>query len=102
MMDDAIETPGGDWGDDDWSLAKKFARERHDGSASARRARHKRLASAVDGRSLRASGRTEQFNFKCTPGLKKLAQDAAVRDGITLAEWMERAVEAAIRGASDA
>jgi predicted HicB family RNase H-like nuclease len=67
-----------------------------DTTKAARKARHKKLAESVDGRSLRATGRVEQFNFRCSEGLKEKAQSAARRAGITLAEWMERAVEAAI------
>ena len=59
-----------------------------------RKARAKRLTESIDGRSRRSTGRTEQFNFKSTPGLKTRAQEAAERDGVTLAEWMETAVEA--------
>jgi hypothetical protein len=67
-----------------------------DSSRKGRKTRQKAVASATDGRSLRARGRTEQFNFKSTPGLKKRAQEAAAAQGITLAEWMEHAVEAAL------
>jgi predicted HicB family RNase H-like nuclease len=81
--------------DEDWSWAE--ARKKLTPKLDNRRKkRQKRLADSVDRRSLRASGRTEQFNFKSTPGLKARAQEAAVRKGITLAEWMERAVEAAL------
>jgi hypothetical protein len=34
-----------------------------DGSRKARKARHKAITKAVDGRSLRATGRTQQLNF---------------------------------------
>jgi hypothetical protein len=84
--------------DEDWSWAeaRKKLTPKLDNRKAARKKRQKRLADSVDRRSLRASGRTEQFNFKSTPGLKARAQEAAVRKGITLAEWMERAVEAAL------
>ena len=61
-----------------------------------RKARAKRLTGSVDGRSLRSSGRTAQFNFKSTPGLHQRAKDAATRAGKPLAEWMEELVEAAL------
>ena len=59
-----------------------------------RKARAKQLTESIDGRSRRSTGRTEQFNFKSTPGLKPRAQEAAEREGVTLGEWMESAVEA--------
>ncbi|MCV0371745.1 hypothetical protein [Filomicrobium sp.] len=67
-----------------------------DNSRKGRKARHQAVSRAKDGRSLRATGRTEQFNFKSTPGLKKQAQAAAQKQGLTLAEWMENAVKAAL------
>jgi predicted HicB family RNase H-like nuclease len=72
--------------------------EKLNSSKDARKERHKKLTDAVDGRSLRKTGRTEQFNFRCSEGLKAKATLAAREAGITLAEWMELAVEAAIAG----
>src|SRR5262245_8271150 len=68
----------------------------------ARQSRQKRIAkavdrSAMDGRSLRCTGRTAQFNFKALPELKPAAQKAAGKAGLTLAEWMEEAVTAKLR-----
>jgi hypothetical protein len=60
-----------------------------------RRQREQKIRSAVDGRSLKATGRTEQFNFKCREGTKSKATEAAKAEGLTIAEWMERAIEAA-------
>ena len=54
------------------------------------------MAEAVDKRSLRATGRTEQFNFKTLPGLKERAQKAAEAAGIPLALWMENTLLAAL------
>jgi hypothetical protein len=45
-----------------------------------------------DGRTLRVSGRTEQFNWKCLPKLKAACVEAAKDDGVTIAEWMEEAI----------
>lgn len=70
-----------------------------DNTRRARKVRHSVVSSATDRRSLRATGRTDQFNFKSVPGLKKRAQEAATAEGITLAEWMERAVTAALEAA---
>jgi hypothetical protein len=61
-----------------------------------RKRREQKIRSAVDGRSLRATGRTEQFNFKCREGTKQLATEAAKARGMTIAEWMECAVALAI------
>ena len=66
-----------------------------DTKKAGRQSRQKQLVDVVDRRSLRATGRTEQFNFRCRPGLKAEVQDAANKVGITLAEWMERTLEAA-------
>jgi len=63
-----------------------------------RRQRELKARSVVDGRSLRATGRTAQFNFKCTPEIKSLVHETAETEGLTVAEWMERAVQAALRG----
>ena len=61
---------------------------------TARKAKRKKIADTVDKRSLRATGRSEQFNFRARAGLKERAQQAAEAAGVTLAEWMESAVEA--------
>ena len=61
------------------------------------KAERKRIRAAVDGRSLRGTGRSEQFNFKCREEIKRCAIEAARADGITIAEWMERAIEAALK-----
>lgn len=65
-------------------------------SSAPRRERETAVAKSVDGRSLRATGRTEQFNFRAREGLKSRAARAAAAEGITLGEWMERAIEAAL------
>jgi predicted HicB family RNase H-like nuclease len=41
-------------------------------------------------------GRTAQFDFKSTPGLHQRAKEAAARNGVRLAKWMESLVEAAL------
>jgi len=58
----------------------------------ARKDREKAIRKAVDGRSLTATGRVIQFNFKCTPDVKALALEAAKEEGITIAEWLERLI----------
>ncbi len=63
----------------------------------ARKKQESQIRSAVDRRTLKVTGRTEQFNFKAREGLKKSVSDAAATEGITIAEWMERAVETALK-----
>ena len=48
----------------------------------------------VDGRSLRATGRTSQFATRIRPEYHKKAKLIAARDGITLAELFEKGVDA--------
>jgi hypothetical protein len=80
----------------DWNAARKKLAPKHDNRKAARKGRQKRLSDAVDGRSLKATGRTEQFNFKSMPGLKDRARAAAEREGVSLAVWMERVVQSAL------
>jgi hypothetical protein len=71
-----------------WEL-KKVGKKKSD-----RKAQRKRLADAVDKRSLRATGRTAQFNFRTTAEIGAKAREAAKAAGMPIAEWMEKAVEA--------
>jgi hypothetical protein len=59
---------------------------------AARKKREKKIRAAVDGRSLTATGRVIQFNFKCTLEIKGMAVAAAEAEGISIAEWMERLI----------
>ena len=61
---------------------------------TARKSKRKKIADTVDKRTLRATRRSEQFNFRARAGLKEKAQQAAEAAGVTVAEWMELAVEA--------
>jgi hypothetical protein len=61
-----------------------------------RKQREQKIRSAVDGRSLRATGRTVQFNFKCWAETGQRAREAAKAKGMTIAEWMQRAVDLAL------
>src|SRR5262245_43216735 len=90
--------------DDDCDMAAARAKlaPQHDNSKRARQSPQKRTAQAVDrsatdGRSLRSTGRTAQFNFKALPELKPAALKAAQKSGLTLAEWMEEAVTAKLK-----
>lgn len=46
----------------------------------------------IDGRSLRRTGRTLQFNTRVTPEFDMKLREIAQREGLTLAEVLERAV----------
>lgn len=90
---------------DDWDDPEAFKKARDlwhgDVSASkskrkARKAREKQIKNAVDGRTLRATGRTAQFNFKCKQSIKDRAHEAAELAGLSIAIWMERAILAAL------
>jgi hypothetical protein len=48
----------------------------------------------IDGRSLRATGRTAQFATRIKPEYHRKAKQIAARDGITLAELFEMGVDA--------
>lgn len=48
----------------------------------------------VDGRTLRASGRTEPFATRVTPGVRKRYKTIAMRDDITMGELLELALAA--------
>jgi hypothetical protein len=62
--------------------------------AQARKNKRKQLTGVVDRRSLQATGRTEQFNFRANPDIIEKVKDAASAAGIPIAEWMEEAMNA--------
>lgn len=94
-MDDTEEED-----DDAYEFAKirETQKGRYDGSTAGRKKRKRRRENAVDGRSMRATGRTDQFNFRVRAELKDSVQRAAEDEGISVAEWMERALETALMG----
>jgi hypothetical protein len=61
-----------------------------------RRQREKAVRATVDGRTLRAKGRTAQLNIKVTPELKEALQKHVERQGIGLTDWMENTLRAAL------
>jgi len=65
-------------------------------SKDGRKARTKRLSKTVDQRSLRAKGRSVQFNARVRPDLKAAVHEAAKASGLSLVEWVEAAFEAAL------
>jgi hypothetical protein len=83
--------------DDEWNFAVARAKlaPRLDASKSARKDRRKRLADAVDGRSLRATGRTEHLNFKATPEIKTLLAKHVPKRMVSL--WLEEAIIAKLK-----
>ncbi len=58
-----------------------------------RKQREKKARSLVDGRTLKAKGRTEQLNVKVRPDIKQALTALAGADGITITDWLERIVE---------
>ena len=89
---------------DDWDMAAaraKFA-AKVDTRKAARKDRQKRLNGSVDGRSLRATGRTEHLNFKALPEIKEAVAKAAAEAGITKSLWLEQAILAALKAQESA
>jgi hypothetical protein len=58
-----------------------------------RKQREKKARSLVDGRTLKAKGRTEQLNIKVRPDVKQALAALAGAEGITITDWLERIVE---------
>ncbi len=58
-----------------------------------RKQREKKARALVDGRTLKAKGRTEQLNVKVRPDVKQALTALAEADGITITDWLERIVE---------
>ena len=58
-----------------------------------RKQREKKARSLVDGRTLKAKGRTEQLNVKVRPDIKQALTALAEVDGISITDWLERTVE---------
>jgi predicted HicB family RNase H-like nuclease len=87
----------------DMAAARRKFNTAFDNTKSARKKREVSLTQVIDRRSLRATGRTEQFNFRVRADLKADIQEAARKAGIGVAEWLERAAEAMLKaGESDA
>ncbi len=63
---------------------------------AARKQREKQARSVVDGRSLRAKGRTEQLNVKVRPDIKQALAERVEAEGVTIADWLERMLETAL------
>ncbi len=63
---------------------------------SQRKTKEKKVQSVVDGRSLRATGRTEQLNVNIRPELKLAITEHVKSEGIKIVDWVERAFEEAL------
>ena len=63
---------------------------------SQRKTREKKVQSVVDGRSLRATGRTEQLNVNIRPELKLAITEHVKSEGIKIVDWVERVFEEAL------
>ena len=66
-----------------------------DGRKAPRKSRQQRLSASVDGRSLRATGRTELINFRATECVKALLKAHVPRGKISL--WLEEAILAKLK-----
>ena len=88
--------------DDEWDMAAARARlkPKMDQSKRGRQDRQRKLAKSVDpvasdGRSLRATGRTAQYNFKIKPEIKAFLNTHIPSGKGSL--WMEEAILAKLR-----
>lgn len=73
----------------------KFA-SKFNGNKTARKERAKRQSAAVDRRALRDAGRDAIFSFRCRSDLQEACKGIAKRKGMSIAEWMESVLQAAI------
>ena len=80
----------GAFDDLDMAAARAKFSAKVDGRTAQRRTRQKKIADAVDGRSLRATGRTEHLNFKATPQIKQALAKHVPRGKTSL--WLEAAI----------
>jgi hypothetical protein len=83
--------------DEEWDMVAARAKlaPKIDGSKKGRQSRQRNINSAVsrdvkDGRSLRATGRTEHLNFKARPEIKALLASHVGRGNVSL--WLEEAI----------
>jgi hypothetical protein len=80
----------GAFDDLDMAAARAKFSAKVDGGKAARKKRQKKTAEAVDGRSLRATGRTEHLNFKATPQIKEALAKHIPKGKTSL--WLEEAI----------
>ena len=80
----------GAYDDLDMAAARAKFSARVDGRKAARKTRQAKTANAVDGRSLRRTGRTEHLNFKATPQIKQALATHVPKGKTSL--WLEEAI----------
>jgi hypothetical protein len=80
------------------AFRKAQARQTRSGKSqkSQRKTREKKVQSVVDGRSLRATGRTEQLNVNIRPELKLAITEHVKSEGVKIVDWVERVFEEAL------
>jgi hypothetical protein len=79
----------------DMKAAKAKFRPKVDGSRKGRMSRHKAVSKSTDGRSLRATGRTEHLNFKALPETRTMIEEAAKHLDIPKSLWLEQIIREA-------
>ena len=78
-----------------WGPALKGLRSNVDTGRKGRKVRHLTVTGAIDKRSLRATGRTEQMNFKVTKEIKELLAKHVGRGNMS--RWLEEAIAAKLK-----
>ena len=101
-MEDASETaPEHEEEWSDWTRAAAKFGMKHDRSKAARKKRQKKMIDSVDernlgdGRSLRATGRTELYNFRAKPEILELLKAHVPKGKTSL--WLEEAIIAKLK-----
>ena len=76
-------------------LAQKFATKssRTRPVKMERKEKEKKVRSVVDGRTLRAKGRSAQVNIKVRPEVKERLLQFAEAKGVLIADWFEQLIE---------
>ena len=80
------------------AFRKSLAKQATSGKSqkSQRKTREKKVQSVVDGRSLKATGRTEQLNVNIRPELKLAITEHVKSEGIKIVDWVECVFEEAL------
>ena len=76
-------------------LAQKFATKssRARPVKVERKEKEKKVRAVVDGRSLRAKGRSAQVNIKVRPEVKERLLQFVEAEGVLIADWFEQLIE---------
>ena len=78
-----------------WGSALKGFKSSVATGRKGRKARHQTVTGAIDGRSLRATGRTEQLNLKVTKEIKEALARNVGRGNMS--RWLEEAIVAKLK-----